>query len=71
MHLRKYEDKAYFVNLTNTMMAAIENNSQWFSEKDLETLLGWTEDINLIKVKVIWPKKWDTFKVSWYLFKRI
>ena len=45
-------------------MAAIENNSQLFSEKDLETLLGWTEDINLIKVKVIWPKKWDTFKVS-------
>ena len=61
LHLRKYEDKTYFVNLTNTIMAAIENNSQLFSELDLKTLLEWTENTNLIKVKVYLGKKMGNF----------
>ena len=61
LHLRKFEDKTYFVNLTNTIMAAIENNSQLFSELDLKTLLEWTENTNLIKVKVYLAKKMGNF----------
>ena len=61
MHLNKYKDKTYFLNLSNTIMAAIENNSDIFSTRDLEDLLRRTDKTELTKVKIYLAKKIGNF----------
>ena len=61
MHLLKYKDKTFFLNLSNIIMAAIDNNMENFSTKDLENLLYKTEKTNLTKVKVYLAKKLGNF----------
>ena len=61
LHLNKYKDKTFFLNLSNTIMAAIENNNEILSTKDLESLLRRTEKTGLTKVKIYLAKKLGNF----------
>ena len=61
MHLNKYKDKTYLLYLSNTIMAAIENNSNIFTTKNLEDILRRTEKTELTKVKIYLAKKIKNF----------
>ena len=62
LHLTKYKDKTYFLNLSNTIIAAIENNIQDFSSKDIEDLLRRVIKTGLTKVKIYLAKKLENFE---------
>ena len=62
LHLNKYKDKTYFLNLTNTIIAAIENNIEDFSSKDIEDLLRRSIKTGLTKVKIYLAKKLENFE---------
>ena len=62
LHLNKYKDKTFFLNLTNTIIAAIENNIEDFSSKDIEDLLKRSIKTGLTKVKIYLAKKIENFE---------
>ena len=62
MHLNKYKEKTFYLNLSNTIIAAIENNNDFFSIKDLRDLLRRTDKTELTKVKIYLAKKIGDFE---------
>jgi hypothetical protein len=61
MHLKRYKENNYNLNLPNIIMAAIENNNELFSKEDLENILKKTEKTNLTKLKIYLAHKLDNF----------
>ena len=61
MHLKRYKENNYILNLTNIIMAAIDNNNDIFSQEDLENILKKAEKTNLSKVKIYLAKKIGNF----------
>lgn len=61
MHLRRYKENNYILNLPNIIMASIENNNELFSNEDLESILRHSEKTNLTKVKIYLAQKLDNF----------
>jgi hypothetical protein len=61
LHLNKYKDKTFFLNLSNTIIAAIENNIEDFTSKDLEDLLRRSVKTELTRVKIYLAKKIENF----------
>ena len=61
LHLQRYRDKKYILNISNIVMAAIENNIELFTQKDLEDLLKNIEKTELIKLKIYLGKKTENY----------
>ena len=61
LHLNKYKDKTFFLNLSNTIIAAIENNIKDFTSKDLEDFLRRSVKTELTRVKIYLAKKIENF----------
>ena len=61
MHLKRYKDNNYILILSNVIMAAIENNNDIFTIKDLENILKQAEKTNLSKVKIYLAQKIGNF----------
>ena len=61
MHINRYKEKMYFLNLSKIIMAAIENNLKIFSNKDLENLLKKAEKTELTKLKIYLAQKVENF----------
>ena len=61
LHLNRYKDRKYILNISNIVMAAIENNIELFSQKDLEDLLQNIEKTELIKLKIYLGKKTENY----------
>ena len=52
LHLNRYKGKMFIPNLSNTIMAAIENNIKIFSMDDLKNLLLKVEKTELTRLKI-------------------
>ena len=61
MHINRYKEKMYLLNLSKIIMAAIENNLKLFSNKDLEDLLKKAEKTELTRLKIYLAKKVENF----------
>ena len=61
MHLNRYKDKMYYMNLSNIIMGAIENNFKIFTNSDLEDLLKKVEKTELTKVKIYLSQKTENY----------
>ena len=61
MHLNRYKDNMYFINLSNIIMGAIENNFKIFTNSDLEDLLKKVEKTELTKVKIYLSQKTENY----------
>ena len=62
MHLNRYKDTKYISNLSNIIMAAIENNYTYFSETDLNELVLEIDKTEFIKVKIYLNRKLGRFE---------
>mgnify|MGYP006988910064 CR=1 FL=1 len=55
MHLNRYKEQKFIFNLSNVIIAAIDNNLQFFSKDDLQELLIEADKTKLKTVKISSP----------------
>jgi hypothetical protein len=61
MHLNRYKEQKFISNLSNIIIAAIDNNLKFFSKDDLQELLKETDKTELKTVKIYLAKNLGNF----------
>jgi len=61
MHLNRYKEQNFISNLSNVIMAAVDNNLKFFSKEDLQELLKETDKTELKTVKIYLAKSLGDF----------
>ena len=61
MHLNRYKEQKFITNMSNIIIAAVDNNLKFFSKDDLQELLKETDKTELKTVKIYLAKNLGNF----------
>ena len=61
MHLNRYKENNYIINLANIVIAAIDNNFEIFTNEDLENILKKAEKTELKRLKIYLAQKLENY----------